>query len=59
MEIPHTNIDLTFKESLSLFKGKALDFLGLTNISPITEHLGTESVQIEVTNVGEIEKRNR
>jgi len=49
MDIPHTNMDLAFKESMSIFKGKVLDFLGLTNIAPITEHLATESVQIEVT----------
>jgi len=41
-------MDLVFKESMTIFKGKALDFLGLTNLAPITEHLGTESVQIEV-----------
>jgi len=33
---------------MTIFKGKVLDFLGLTNLAPITEHLGTESVQIEV-----------
>jgi hypothetical protein len=41
-------MDLVFKESMTIFKGKALDFLGLTNLATITEHLGTESVQIEV-----------
>jgi len=48
MDIPSHNLDNVFKESLSLFKGKTLDFLGLTGIAPITEHLGAESVQIEV-----------
>lgn len=48
MKIPHTNVDLAFKESFSVFKGKVLDFLGFTGISPITEYLGTESVQIEI-----------
>ena len=49
MNIPHNNIDNVFKESLSLFKDKALDFLGLADIAPITDHLGTESVQIDIT----------
>jgi len=49
LNIPHTNIDLVFKESMTIFKGKVLDFLGLTNLAPIMEHLGTESVEIEVT----------
>ena len=49
MDIPHTNVDFVFKDSLSLFKDKALDFLGITDIAPITSHLGTESVEIEVT----------
>jgi len=48
LNIPHTNADLVFKESMTIFKGKVLDFLGLTTLAPITEHLGTESVQIEV-----------
>jgi hypothetical protein len=34
---------------MTLFKNKALDFMGLTGIAPITEHLGTEGVQIEIT----------
>ena len=49
MNIPHTNVDLVFKESLVLFKDKTLDFLGITNIAPITESLRTETVEIEVT----------
>ena len=49
MKIPHTNVDFVFKESISIFTGKALDFLGLSGIAPIVEHLGTESVHIEVT----------
>ena len=48
MDIPAQNLDKVFKESLSLFKGKTLDFLGLSGIAPITEHLGTESIQVEV-----------
>ena len=48
MDIPHTNIDAVFKESLTLFKNKTLDFLGLTGIPPITELLGAEGVQIEL-----------
>jgi len=42
MDIPSHNLDNVFKESLSLFKDKTLDFLGLTGIAPITEHLGAE-----------------
>lgn len=49
MDIPSHSLDNVFKESLSLFKDKTLDFLGLTGIAPITEHLGAESVQIDVT----------
>ena len=48
MDIPHTNIDAVFKESLTLFKDKTLDFLGITNIPPITELLGAEGIQIEL-----------
>ena len=48
MELPHNNFDLTVKESLSLFKDKPLDFLGLEGIAPITEILGSESVEINV-----------
>ena len=33
---------------MSLYKDKALDFLGLTNIAPITEPLRTETVEIEI-----------
>ena len=40
----HKNYDYVFKEALSLYKDKALDFLGLTNIAPITEPLRTETV---------------
>ena len=49
MDIPHSNIDFVFKDSLSLFKNKTLDFLGLTGISPITDHLGAESVELDIT----------
>ena len=47
MNIPHSNMDNVFKESLSLFRNKALDFLGLTNIAPITDHLGTERSKLK------------
>ena len=50
MDAPHRNYDPVFKEALSLFKDKALDFLGLTDIAPITEPLRTESVEIEIKN---------
>ena len=42
------NYDPVFKEAMSLFKDKALDFLGLTDIAPIAEPLRTESVEIEI-----------
>ena len=48
MDIPHTNIDAVFKESLTIFKDKTLDFLGITGIPPITELLGAEGIQIEL-----------
>ena len=44
----HQNYDPVFKEAMSLYKDKALDFLGLTDIAPITEPLQTESVEIEI-----------
>jgi len=50
VDAPHRNYDPVFKEALSLFKDKALDFLGLTDIAPITEPLRTESVEIEIKN---------
>jgi len=48
MEKIHQNYDAVFKEALVLYKDKALDFLGLMGIAPITEPLRTESVEIEV-----------
>ena len=48
MDIPHQNYDPVFKEAMTLYKDKALDFLGLTGIAPISEPLRTESVEIEV-----------
>ena len=48
MENLHQNYDPVFKEAMVLFKDKALDFLGLTGIAPITEPLRTESVEIEI-----------
>ena len=44
----HRNYDPVFKEALVLFQDKALDFLGLTGVAPITEPLMTESVEIEI-----------
>ena len=44
----HKNYDYVFKEALSIYKDKALDFLGLTGIAPITEPLRTETVEIEI-----------
>ena len=48
MEYIHQNYDSVFKEAMVLFKNKALDFLGLTDIPSITEPLRTESVEIEI-----------
>ena len=48
MDIPHTNYDLGFKEAITLFKDKALDFFGIDCLASITEPLATESVQVEV-----------
>ena len=44
----HKNYDYVFKEALSIYKNKALDFLGLTGIAPIIEPLRTETVEIEI-----------
>jgi len=48
MDIPHTNYDLGFKEAITLFKDKALDFFGIDDLASITEPLATESVQVEI-----------
>ena len=48
MDVPHRNYDLGFKEAMTLFKDKALDFFGIDGIDIITESLATESVEVEV-----------
>jgi len=48
MDVPHTNYDLGFKEAMTLFKDKTLDFFGIDGIGTITESLATESVAVEV-----------
>ena len=48
MDIPHANYDLGFKEAITLFKDKALDFFGIDDLASITEPLATESVQVEI-----------
>ena len=48
MDVPHTNYDLGFKEAITLFKDKALDFFGIDEPATITEPLAAESVQIEI-----------
>jgi len=48
MSTIHKNYDAVFKEALTLFKDKALDFLGITGIAPITEPLATEGVQVDI-----------
>ncbi|MDR2855354.1 MAG: hypothetical protein LBV40_04275 [Methanomicrobiales archaeon] len=42
----HTNYDHVFKEALTLFKDKTLDFLGLHGIAPIAEPLSTENTEV-------------
>jgi hypothetical protein len=44
----HINYDAVFKDAITLYKDKTLDFLGLHEIAPITEPLRTENVQIEI-----------
>jgi len=44
----HHNYDAVFKDALTLFKDKALDFLGITHLAPIAEPLSTESVQVAI-----------
>ncbi|MDR2855420.1 MAG: hypothetical protein LBV40_04620, partial [Methanomicrobiales archaeon] len=44
----HTNYDQVFKEALTLFKDKTLDFLGLHGIAPIAEPLRTENVEVSI-----------
>ena len=48
VDIPHRNYDLGFKEAMTLFKDKALDFFGIDDIDTITESLATESVAVEI-----------
>jgi hypothetical protein len=48
----HKNYDAVFKDALTLFKDKTLDFLGLHDIPPITEPLSAEFVDVDVkTNI--------
>ena len=42
------NYDAVFKDAMTLFKDKTLDFLGVHGIAPIDEPLSTENVDIEV-----------
>jgi hypothetical protein len=44
----HNNYDAVFKDAITLYKDKTLDFLGLHGIAQIQEPLRTESVQIEI-----------
>ena len=48
MNISHSNYDLGFKEAITLFKDKTLDFLGINEPVSIAEPLATESVNIEI-----------
>jgi len=48
VDIPHRNYDLGFKEAMTLFKDKALDFFGIDDLDTITDSLATESVEVEV-----------
>jgi len=51
LNIPHTNADLVFKESMTIFKGKVLDFLGLTNLAPITEQMDFKPIIIQCSQI--------
>jgi hypothetical protein len=42
------NYDAVFKEAMTLFKGKALDFLGLSDLGTIEEPLPVENVEVEI-----------
>ena len=42
------NYDRVFKNAVTVFKDKTLDFLGLHDIAPISEPLRTENVEIIV-----------
>ena len=44
----YKNYDAVFKDAMVLFQNKALDFLGLTGIAPITEPLRTENAAVEI-----------
>jgi len=48
MNIPHTNYDLGFKEAITLFKDKTLDFFGVDELASISKPLATESIQVEI-----------
>ena len=48
MDVPHRNYDLGFKEAMTIFKDKALDFFGIDGLDTVTESLATESVEVEV-----------
>ena len=48
MNVPHTNYDLGFKEAITIFRDKALDFFGIDGLATITEPLATESVHVEI-----------
>ena len=43
----HQNYDAAFKEALSLYKDKTLDFLGL-DLAPIAESLNVEHTEVEI-----------
>ncbi len=48
MNAIHHNYDAVFKDAMTLFKDKTLDFLGISGVAPIKEPLRTENVQVEV-----------
>jgi len=41
VDVPHRNYDLGFKEAMTLFKDKALDFFGINDLDTITDSLAT------------------
>jgi len=47
MDTPHKNLDAVFKEALTIFKDKTLDFLGLHDIAPLGEALSSETIEVK------------
>ena len=48
VDCAHANYDAVFKDAMTLFKGKALDFFGLPGDMRINESLRTEKKEVRV-----------